>query len=470
MDTMDTFSETLFAAAETKQNWYDSSELITVLDEYRSFHSVVKNLINMLEIKGLIQPDPYKLEKKISDLCVPAETNFYDNEKSMVIGTRLSDYESQLDFICNFFKFSIDNLSLDKIKTLLALNGYILWNSLLSTSQRPNTRGLADIVVPIRMGSDQLSISMLNDCISQADKTLGKINSHLKDITEFQKELYKIEIRKKILLSSAFKSNDDSTLTGAMTQIKKLFPSAMGRKPFYAELIDEVIAEDYSPKKNELREKLLAKFSISESKKEKKKVLIDTKDMLMTAVRSLGATAPLLEEIITKIDENQKILASEQHGFMEKLAELFRKAFNKNTKPIEYSLTVIEPLTQSKKSETIIYQDFISDLSRRAKTYSSFSLKNTPGYQRIEGQTEAAIQEYLVKQLSECQKIITLLIALDDYFKTSIQPINRTRIKGLKMDLTSFKNTLVKTNQRKAEYTALVEEEAQLKKLGINNV
>ena len=37
----------------------------------------------------------------------------------------------------------------------------------------------------------------------------------------------------------------------------------------------------------------------------------------------------------------------------------------------------------------------------------------------------------------------------------------------LTMETTSIKNTMVKTNQRKAEYAAFVEEQAQMKKLGI---
>ena len=58
-----------------------------------------------------------------------------------------------------------------------------------------------------------------------------------------------------------------------------------------------------------------------------------------------------------------------------------------------------------------------------------------------------------------------LLTALDEYFKSAPSIENRPRIKGLKMELTSLKNCIAKTNQRKAEYTALIEEEEQLKKL-----
>ena len=35
------------------------------------------------------------------------------------------------------------------------------------------------------------------------------------------------------------------------------------------------------------------------------------------------------------------------------------------------------------------------------------------------------------------------------------------------MEMTAVKNTLVKTNQRKAEYSTIVEEQEQMKKLGI---
>ena len=79
--------------------------MIKILEEYRNLLGVVNNLINLLEKKGLIQPDPYKHDKKISDIAVPEEIPFLDSERSMVIGARLSDFESMLDFICNIFKF-----------------------------------------------------------------------------------------------------------------------------------------------------------------------------------------------------------------------------------------------------------------------------------------------------------------------------------------------------------------------------
>ena len=468
METSDNFNKQLFELAEAKKNWYDTEEMIKILEEYRNLLGVVNNLINLLEKKGLIQPDPYKHDKKISDIAVPEEIPFLDSERSMVIGARLSDFESMLDFICNIFKFSVATVSVERIKTLLALNNYFQWNSLVPNSAKPNTKGLAEIIHAIKMGTDTLSVSVLNETINYASKTVSRINGLLKELTDFQKEIYKIEIRKCIFEHPSYshekaqKSNQE-----ALQQIKKLFPQVLGKKPFYSELIDELIQEEYSPEKQKFRETLLKKFEISSNKKEEKKIQINTKELLMDAVRALGAAAPLFEQIVQKVDENHKVLQSEHNGFLDKLLALIRQAFNRPEKPVVYTVTVTEPLTQSRKQEDINYQDFITDINRRRRTYNSFSIKKAPGYVKIENQTEKAIQEYLAKQISECNRLMQLLAALDEYFKSAPAIENRPKIKGLKMELTSLKNCIVKTNQRKAEYTALIEEEEQLKKLGI---
>ena len=468
METEENFNKKLFELVEAKKQWYDTEEILKILEEYRNLLGVINNLITLLEKKGLIQPDPYKLDKKISDIAVPDEIPFLDSERSMVIGARLSDFESMLDFICNIFKFSVSTVSVERIKILLSLNSYFQWNALVPTSTKPNTKGLAEIVQAVKMGTDSLSVSVLNETINYAAKTVSRINGLLKELTDFQKELYKIEIRKNMFEHPSYshekaqKSNQE-----AMHQIKKMYPQVMGKRPFYTELIEELIQEEYGIEKAKLREKLLKKFEITNNKKEEKKIKIDTKEMLMDAVRALGSAAPLLEQITLKIDENHKVLQSEHNGFLDKLLALLRQAFNRPEKPVVYNVTVIDTLTQSRKQEEINYQTFINEINRRRRTYNSFAVKKAPGYVKIESQEEKSILEYLSKQISECNHLMQLLTALDEYFKSAPLVENRPRIKGLKMELTSLKNCIVKTNQRKAEYTALIEEEEQLKKLGI---
>ncbi len=468
MDSTDNFKTVLFTAFDEKLSWYDNVEMTRLLSEYRNFHAHVENLLTTLLNKGSISNDPYKHDKKISDIEIPEETFFNESERNVVIGTRLSDFESILDFLCNYFKFSVATFTVDRIKKLIALNNVFQWNALVTNSTKPNSRGLADCLVSIRQGTDTLTISVINDSISNAAKCVGIINTILKDITDFQREVYKIEVRKTVFEHPSFRSeNLGTSITSYMQQIKKVFPAVMGKQPFYTELIEEILNEDFGADKDERRKSLLAKLEVKKVESIKKEKAIDTKEILMDSVRILAGIVPQLEQILVKLEENKKVLDSEQTSMWIKFTAIVRKAFNRPPVPVFYRLTIVDVLTKSQRTEIIEYDKFSSELQKRIRYYMSFSLKKTPGYQKIEALSDEKIVEFLITQLSECQKLMILLNAVDDYFKTTASPANHPKIRGIKMEMTAIKNTLVKTNQRKAEYSTIVEEQEQMKKLGI---
>ena len=78
--------------------------------------------------------------------------------------------------------------------------------------------------------------------------------------------------------------------------------------------------------------------------------------------------------------------------------------------------------------------------------------------------------DFLNNQIGDCSRINMQLGALDEYFKNSVNAVNRSKVKGIKMELTAIKNILVKTNQHRAEYVAFREEQEQMRKLGIADV
>ncbi len=467
----DPFLQQLISAFDSKAQWYETEVMAKILDEYRSFLSVVQNLISLLQKKGYIQPDPYKLETKISDISVPSDAHFLDSERASVLGARLSEYESMLDFVCNMFKFSLANLTVDRIKKFLALNSFISWTALTPSSPRSNTRALGEIVSDFKASNDPLSASVANESVSQCGKLTSSINSLLKDVTDFQKEVFKMDIRKKVYPLASFSMESASAdMSDAFQQIKRGFSQAFDHRTFYPELAEELVKEDFGPSSEGLHKALMAKFEIQNASKEKKTASINTKELLMEAVRSLSAISPLLDTIISKVEDNHELLESEQQTFWNKLVRAFRKAFNIAEKPVEYKVTVTEPLTQTHRQETIAYQKFVEDMTKKSRLYLSFSVKKAGGYQKLEAQEEPEIQEYLAKQITECNKTLILLNALDDFFKSAPKPENRQKVKGLKMELTALKNAIVKTNQRKAEYTSYVDEAQQMKRLGIKNV
>ena len=468
MENENNFTETLIQALDAKAQWYDLEELPHILENYRLLHTCIKVLFDFLVKKALITPDPYKVDKKISDIKSPENTQFLENERSIIMGQRFSDYESTLDFLCNYYKFSVSQLTLTNVKKLVDLNNSITWNSFSANSNKVNTRVLSTLIFSARQSSDALTASMVNDNLSKASQALNDINAALKDYTDFQKEWYKGQVRKNVLLNPNFDANKaNSDPASELQQIKKNFTSGMGKAPFYNELIEEIIQEDQGEKKEELQKKLLAKLNVQKEADKKTVKRVDTKALIMGALQVLGSTPPQIGAIAQKIHDNHDLLLSEHNSFMDKLKRALRKAFGIAEKPVVYNLIIVEQTTGAKRTERIEYQAFMSELATKAKRYASIAQANSPNYQKIFAMPEEKIADFVASQISECNHLMVQLNALDEYFKATANPMNKSKVKGLKIDIATLKNSIVKANQQRVEYTSYIEEEAQMKRLGI---
>lgn len=467
MDSSENFTQMLSEAIQKKSEWFDTAQLPKLLDSYRNIKGYMTNFTSVLNRKGFIQPDPYKHEKKVTAVKPIEDTPFLETERSSIIGTRLSDYDNMLDFITSYVRFNSMDLTLDQIKRLNAFNNTIAWNSFTNTSSKPTTKVLAEMVNSIRSGSDSMSINMMNDIISLLGKEFSTISSILKDFSELQKESYKLSIRTNVLESSDFtvpKAGISSM--AAMGQIKKIFSQVMGKQPFYAELVTEVIAEEFGPQKDKYKKDLIAKLAIPKTQKKKETNDVSAHETVMGAVRLLGSVASQFEIITQKLDNNKQLLESQHNNVMKRIMTVIRKAFKLQDKPIEYRVSITENVTKTTRAETVNIQSFIADIAKRAKMYASFSVRKNPGYQKLDQLEDIKILEFLNKQLSECQKILILITALDTFFKASI---NSPQIKGMKIEISAIKGILHKTAQQKAEYAIIAQEQEQMKKLGIKH-
>ena len=77
---VENFSEELQKALSQKQEWYNSECLQELLGQYRLLHTCVRNLYESFVKKSLINPDPYRLDKKISQIVVPDSTPFAESD------------------------------------------------------------------------------------------------------------------------------------------------------------------------------------------------------------------------------------------------------------------------------------------------------------------------------------------------------------------------------------------------------
>lgn len=234
-------------------------------------HICVKNVFDLLVKRALIVPDPYKNDKKISSIQAPSDEPYIETDSATVIGSRFSDYESMVEFICSYFKFSTENLDLKKIKGLTELVNSFQWGNLSPNSTRPNTRGLAILVINLRKGLPAISVSMLNDSLSKSNKAYTDILRALKGISDYKREEYKFKVRNEIMTLSNFPADSINAPAQEVAEIKKLFPSVMGKSPCYTELLNEIASEDLEANADALQNAVLAKLTIREEKRRLKK-------------------------------------------------------------------------------------------------------------------------------------------------------------------------------------------------------
>ena len=191
MTENENFNQKIISAAEEREKWFDNVELPKLLEDYRLHFSCLRNIFDNLVKRSLVVPDPYKNDSRVTEISLPETSSFADNERSIVLGIRLSQYETMLDYVCNFMKFSVSQLDNGKIKKMIELNNTFSWANLSVNSTRPNTRALAIVMNELKSGVQPIVQSLLKDSVSKTQTAMAEIDSGLKNLADFQRERYR---------------------------------------------------------------------------------------------------------------------------------------------------------------------------------------------------------------------------------------------------------------------------------------
>jgi hypothetical protein len=237
---------------------------------------------------------------------------------------------------------------------------------------------------------------------------------------------------------------------------------------FYKELIEEIINEDYTPSGTDLRETILNSLKVAEEKPKAAKLVVDYKNILLDGIQVIGGASSTLAEIGAKLDENQTILESEKKGFLAFINELIRKITHAEPEEAVYDVEYFDTAKDVTVREKVRFYKFRDEMAKKARILSSFV--RGPAYNKLSAMAEDQIVNYLEKNIKDVQSLHKTLNALDDYFKANVATHDRGRIKGIKPELSALKNTFIKANNRRHEYSAQKEEEEQMKRLGISPV
>ena len=467
---VDNFVNELQTALNKKQEWYNSVRLQELLMQYRLMYTCVKTLFENFVKKSLIVPDPYRLDKKISEIVVPETSGFAESEIPKVFGERFSNYETMLDFICTYFRFSMENFTIQKVKQLLDLNKVFEWDNLSSNSTRMNTRALAIVVSNAKKGAPNVVQSMINDSLDKCAQSTGEINNMLTELAGFLRELYKGGLRRDLFDHPDFdKAKAAESSEAELAEIKRLYTKVTGKKNFYTDLVNEIIEEDHAPDKDRRRAAVLERLQIKESSKSvtaKKAAGPDTKEMLMQSVLAVGATAPTLAQLISKLSDNIELLYKTKSTFFSKLISALKKAFHIPEKERICNLVIKDSKTGAERTQKIKINEFMSDFSRKERIYNGIATKGIE-YSKIQSSSEDAILSFVNKQISELQSLFVVINAFDAHFKQEVATEFKTGIKGMQIELSALRNSIINANKKRSEYASYKEEAAQMQKLGI---
>ena len=474
------FLATLEEALEQRRAYLDEVEIPKLKDSFHAYESALKSIMSLLLRKSLIKEDPYKHEQKISEVTLPSTDPVLESEKGEQISIRLSSFESQLDFLNNFYQFSVEFLNLSRVRLLSKFVKYILWDKLSEVSGSVNTKLVAEIFSKIRQGGDKLSTGVINDAQNQLVKSTEDIVSVLRDLTSYHRERYKYEVRKRLFTVVDF---DERTVANEREEVLRklkirfaqLITKGGGgedgfdrKTPYYPELVSEILDEDYSEYAQGLRDGVLEKLKVQIARPPKKEAP-EFKPMLLEAVRLISTGGIPMESALQKLIENAQLLEQKKLSIGARLRLWFSRLVGSETPTRTYEIELSDPDTAITRVERLDFKKYAEQVTKRCKILESVSNKMSATYSKLAEADEEQIHSFLSQNLDDVYALYSKMPALDNFFKAKLGSEDKVRLKGIKMEINAIKNAVVKSNQKMHEYISRKEEEEQLKRLGITD-
>lgn len=466
MESTKNFSEELAHRIAVQKEEFNKHLLPQLQQNYAALGSVVKILRSNLLKKGLVYDDPYKYDSRMTEIKVPASDVFADSERAAVIGSRLAQYQTMIDFLTNSYQFNCSFLTPQRIASLLALNKTFQWMLLKETSTHANTRAMAEICKSLHSVSDTLTGGLLRDSLGHLSRLDTDIQQTLRQLNRLHREEYKLSVRKNLPEDLKVTQADIDTPIKILKTLKKHLSTKEDKLPFYNDLIMEVLREDYGSDSAHLQQEVLRQLNVAQKQDTKTDKKENMRPVLATGLRIIGTTGNHFEACVLKIRHNQEVVYNARATFLTKLAAAFRKAFNIEEKKHELSIVIKDPITNLQKKEIIVMENFIDELIKKARIFRSLAITGSAIQQRLAGMTNEQLLDLLNKYIIACNGYLKTLGGIDDYYR-SVDVVLRSKIKGIKIELTTIRNAVIKANQCRAEYNASVEEYTNMKDLGM---
>ena len=469
MSQSELFVAKLDEALMSRASVMTKDEIPTLKEQCRTFQASYMGLYKVFLEKGLIQEDQYDYEQKISDLKAPPSDPFPESDTFNQMNVRMQEYANQLDFLNSFFFMSPETLNLKGIKNILALINYFHWNEISLNSAHIMTRTLAAYLEKVKQTGDGMALNIVANSLKMQKEYSKSIKKYLKGISAYARQSYKLQCRMNVLNNMTLDPGRvQKDLSGTLQAIKFEFPVLWDGNPFYRELVEEILNEDYSSGGEALKDKILSELEVKQRTVKKKKIdkSVEMKKELLALVGEIAKVYIPMETIITRLDDNARLQDENLKGFTQKLSRWFSRVMLQKNE-IFYEINT-STLGKGKKREKMNFTSYLNWLRMKSTFFKNLNNPTSTSYLRAAESEHEQLSDFLNKNQLELKKIINRLASLEQFFKEETDQEIRPKMKGYKAELQQMKLSVTKVVTGLKEYQVQLEEIEQLQALGIN--
>lgn len=428
------------------------------------------SFLGLMKKKGLITEDPYQSTERFAEVQPITNEPFLESQRSTVVSIRMHSFETQLANLSEYYQFSLDAMTLPRLKGITQLLRYVRWDALSEASQEMNTKLIAELVGRVRKSDDQLSIGLVNDMVTQLAGHIAKCFDALKKITFYKREEYKLLLRTTFwsglnLAPEEVRGNPENV----QRKIKKEFAASLKGHLYVQELVNELVEEDFAVNGPSLREDLLTKLQVVRTTHDKPKTETDPRVELMEAVRTLATSNIPLDTSLRKHQENAGLFDLSRQSLGERFRNWLRSLTGGKGKPRVFSIDMFDPVTGTTKREGLDFDAFLAENANRVRLWAGIANRNGPQFQALLQRGEEEILSWFERQFIDASKAVERINGLDLYFKTEVPKERRAQVKGVKAEVAQIRTTMANANKQRHEAVARREEKEQLRRLGIKS-
>ncbi|TVR03254.1 MAG: hypothetical protein EA403_07280 [Spirochaetaceae bacterium] len=471
MQTPTDFDQQLQQALEARRTLLQEQRIPELKQEFHLFHSSFRAMIQVLEKKGILQPDPYKSDERISEVTPPPDNAFLESEKDQQMSIRLSRFDNQLDYLNSYFQFDLDFMTLARMKNLVGLVKYIRWHQLTETSTHLMTRTLAEYIGRLVRDHDQLSAGITKDAQDQLARRSRTVLQLLKAVADYQREAIKYAMSTELLPHCRVDPAKIGVEREAvLKQLRRGAALAQPPVPFYADLAGEMLDERFSDQAPQLQKELLDRLKIEEKKPQVQSRREEFRAILQDAVRTMVTGGGTLTSLVEKSRENAALLHARRKSVIDRFKDWVDRVTNRPTDKLLFSVEFLDENTSARHSEEIDLEQFTDGVQKRARLYGAILNRVSAPARKIQEAGEEQLFQFLQKEIEELFILHRRFSAIDTYIRSEVAREHRAELRGINTELAALKEHILRVNKKRHSYVARKEEQEQLKKLGIAEV